>query len=134
MPSYWIASISGNDSLEARHILEKMILQHHLFAFSHKTTMTDGDNICFYSTFTKSIVARATIISQAFEKSHGSRFPWTIKLSNISLCSAPQMSGALVQHLDAFSHKNNNHWSWFVWRPHRITEHDFNFLTSNNLQ
>ena len=94
--------------------------------------LRQGDWICFYVAGS-GIVGHARVSSNPkFSPEVSPLYPYVFGLAEpeLYLQSPTPVDRATRSRLDAFKGRLGRDWGWFVTATHRLTEHDFNWLTS----
>jgi hypothetical protein len=137
---YWLTPVKGDEDATAEAIVQRLVGQEGIYAFGDNTpgrkSLKPGDWICFYASG-KGIVGQARVASAPQKKGHPKvhhpeKYRWVFKLSNVGLYLDKPIviDAALRSQLDAFQGKDvNGPWAWFVQATHKLSQHDFEFLT-----
>ena len=137
----WIVPVSGDDRIGAIQIVNDLVCNRSLFAFSKESGIVSiniGDRVCFHAT-------RIGVIADAVVKTKPTHdtatispfYPWVYYLQDVHCYSEKPIvvDSVLRRKLDAFRGRDTEGiWTWFVQRCHRVTPHDFVLLTCNNPQ
>jgi hypothetical protein len=136
---YWLTPVRSDEFQTADYIIQRLVGQELMFAFSArgtvKSTLKVGDWICFYAS-AKGVVAHAKVISRPERQPHPkiehSRYPWIVRLKQswLYMNNPIVIDASLRNNLDAFRRERSyGRWSWFVQQTRRISGHDFKILT-----
>jgi hypothetical protein len=109
---------------------------------AHRARLKAGDQCCFYATKV-GVVARAMIRGPATQQVGQLEWPgpnefsqnvYKVPLADICWIDTPvELDPKLRARLNAFQGKDPSRpWSWFVQSTCRVTEHDFQLLTSQS--
>ena len=140
-PTYWLTPVADHEDETKQECIERLVGEHQMYAFRGRTHRRNplkvGDHICFYATG-QGITANAEVASPPQRKpdlrvKHSTDFPFTFGLRNCRLYADHPvvLDAALRTRLDAMKTRDPGRpWAWFVMSTHKITEHDFNLLTS----
>jgi EVE domain len=136
--SYWITPVKVRENESAEHIIQTLVGNEKKYALGSKVLVKrkikEGDWICFYSSM-KGIVAHAQVTSNPTEtpdQAIFNEYSWVFNLENTRLyLDRPiAISSDIRRNMDAFKKKRPGaHWAWIVQTTRRLTKHDFDVLT-----
>lgn len=137
---YWLTPVKGDKSQTAEEVIESLVGENGIYAFSETTPgrqrLKPGDWICFYATG-KGVIAHARVTSKPEKKPHravrnAKKYDWTFRVDKTRLyLEMPVMIDAPMRgKLQAFHGRDpDKSWAWFVQCTRDISERDFKTLT-----
>ncbi|WP_414469457.1 DUF262 domain-containing protein [Methanobacterium sp. ACI-7] len=141
---YFITPLSDRKSadgeiLKASEIIQDLIENQELYVFTDKiykkTSIKEGDNICFYEAG-KGIVSHAKVSSDPEWIAENGDYPWEFELKdiNVYLNNPNPITSEIKNKLDEFKNKSEKYnVGLFVRTTQKITKHDFDILTQNSI-
>jgi len=137
---YWLTPVKGDKSQTAEEVIESLVGENGIYAFSETTPgrkrLKPGDWICFYATG-KGVIAHARVASTPEKRPHravrnAKKYDWTFRVDKTRLyVETPVMIDAPMRgKLQEFHGRDpDKSWAWFVQGTHDISERDFKTLT-----
>lgn len=133
---YWFVPI--HELLPSGERTEELISKRNIFGFKNSLGVSRklkvGGIVCFYSLERQSIILKARIKAGP---SHdpiriSEVYPYVIELDDVRVMTprSSVIDRSFREKLDAFKGNTKIPWGWFVRRPQRLSEHDFDLLTS----